>query len=81
MSAIIMNAQPADNDFSGKTFYGFKLDNNGDLNIVKIDDNTLISIPDPDNQQGPNDYRHWIWTEDTLQFSWNNKGHLQMEII
>ena len=52
-----------------------------DLNVVKINDGTAIAIPDPDNQQGPNDYRHWIWTEDTLQFSWDTNGHLLMEIV
>ena len=81
MAALVMNTAPADNDYQGKTFYGFKLDANGDLNIVKINDGSLISIPDPDNQSGPNDCRHWIWTTDTLNFTWGTNGHLNMEII
>ena len=58
MAALTMNTAPADNDYQGKTFYGFKLDANGDLNVVKINDGSVISIPDPDNQSGPDDYRH-----------------------
>lgn len=81
MAALTMNTAPADNDYQGKTFYGFKLDANGDLNIVKINDGSVISIPDPDNQSGPDDYRHWIWTTDTLNFTWGTNGHLHMEII
>ena len=67
MSAIYMNVAPANNEYAGKTFYGFKLDANGDLNVEAINDGTLITLPDPDNQSGPADYRHYIWTEDTLR--------------
>ena len=81
MSTITMNTAPPNNDYADLTFYGFKLDATGDLNVEKINDGSLITIPDPDNQSGPADYRHWIWTEDTLNFTWGTKGHLQMEIL
>ncbi len=60
MSAIYMNVAPANNEYAGKTFYGFKLDANGDLNVEAINDGTLITLPDPDNQSGPADYS-WDW--------------------
>lgn len=81
MSAIYMNVAPDSNEYAGKTFYGFKLDAHGDLNVEVINDGTLITLPDPDNQSGPADYRHYIWTEDTLTFTWGAKGHLKMEIL
>ena len=81
MAAIYLNQAPANNEYAGKTFYGFKLNANGDLSIETINDGSLITLPDPDNQSGSSDYRHYIWAEDTITFSWGDKGHLKMEII
>ncbi len=80
MSAITMNALPPNNDYQGLTFYGFKLGTNGNLDVELINDGSLIKIPDPDNQSSA-DYKHYMWTEDTLTFSWGTNGHLKMEIL
>ena len=49
--------------------------------VEKIDDNTMtIKIPDTEITD-KYDYKHWIWSSHTLKFSWNNTGHLLLEVI
>jgi hypothetical protein len=65
-----------------KTFYGFRLNaQDGNLTAEVINDGTsVVELP----QVGivdPVDYKHWIWSADTLSFRWGNKGHLLMEVL
>ncbi len=68
-------------DLANKTFYGFRLDaDSGNLNIEIINDGSLVALPQ-DNIIDKNDYKQWVWTQDTLQFQWGNNGHLQVKIV
>lgn len=68
-------------DLANKTFYGFRLDvDSGNLNIEIINDGSLVALPQ-DNIIDKNDYKQWVWTQDTLQFQWGNNGHLQVKLV
>lgn len=66
-------------------FYGFRVDwATGRLNLEKVDptDPTVISLPDTYAKRD-NDYVDWVFTKNTLQFSWNNSdsSHLLVEVL
>lgn len=64
-----------------KTFYGFRLSTTGDLNVEIINDGeTVVSLPSP-GVVDPEDYKHWVWSEDTITFRWGDNGHLLMEML
>ena len=65
-----------------KTFYGFKLDKNGDCTVEIINDGTsIVSLP-MDDAIDDNDYKHWFWSADTVEFYFNeDNGHLIMKMI
>lgn len=56
----------------------------GRLNLEKVDptDPTVISLPDTYAKRD-NDYVDWVFTKNTLQFSWNNSdsSHLLVEVL
>lgn len=80
MPTILQEDWP--DDITKNVFFGFRLNpDDGGLVIEKIDDNTMtIKVPDP-TITDKYDYKHWIWTTHTLKYSWNNKGHLLLEVI
>ena len=65
-------------DLVDKVFYGFRLNpDDGGLNVEVLDGDTPVSLP----QEGvidKYDYKQWIWSKDTIQFYWGEKGHLLM---
>lgn len=70
-------------DLADKTFYGFRLDpDTGNLNIEIISpmDGTPVVLPE-DGVIDKYDYKHWVWTRDTLRLQWGNKGHLQVKLV
>lgn len=80
MSILVQETFP--DDISKSIFFGFRLNpDDGGLIVEKIDDSSMtITIPDPE-MIDKYDYKHWIWSSHTLKFSWNNKGHLLLEVI
>lgn len=75
---------PQNLDIANKTFYGFRLNpDNGGLDVEMIDDGTQ-AITLPNLQDGIIDkyaYKHWVWSQNMLQFQWGDSGHLQVKII
>jgi|CryBogDrversion2_4_1035264.scaffolds.fasta_scaffold00930_2 hypothetical protein len=69
-------------DFVDKIFYGVRQDSaTGHATIEKIAGDSPISLPSATSQSA-NDYRNWMWTNNTFTFSWNNAtGHLLMEVL
>lgn len=80
MSTLVQETFP--DDISKSVFFGFRLNpDDGGLVVEKIDDSTMtITIPNPE-MIDKYDYKHWIWSSHTLKFSWNNTGHLLLEVI
>jgi hypothetical protein len=71
---------PTLEDIVDKVFYGVRLnDQTGQASVDKIAGDGTISLPDSNNIR-PNDYKSWMWTYNTLQFTWSN-GHLIMEVF
>jgi hypothetical protein len=69
-------------DLEDKAFYGFRIDaSTGRLTVDFINDGSQIDLPANDVLKD-NQYRTWLWTKNTLQFSWDStqKTHLLMEI-
>jgi hypothetical protein len=73
----------ADFDFAKNTFYGYRIDAaTGRLTVEIVNDRSTIELP-VDDVLKDNQYRTWIWTKNTLQFSWSGTKmtHLKMEIL
>lgn len=69
-------------DIVDKAFYGFKLNlKTGHLDIEVINDSITPVVLPEEELVNAEDYRHWLWSNDTLQFEFNNKGHLLMRIL
>ena len=69
-------------DLEDKTFYGFRINaTTGRLTVDFINDGSQIDLPANDVLKD-NQYRTWLWTRNTLQFTWDGtqKTHLLMEI-
>jgi len=69
-------------EMADKAFYGFRINAaTGKLTIDFVNDNTQIDLP-VDDVLKDNQYRTWIWTKNTLQFTWDStqNTHLLMEI-
>ena len=67
---------------ANKTFYGFRLNKDGDLNVEIINDGTTIVKLPMDNILDETDYKHWFWSSDTIEFYFNeSNGHLIMKMI
>lgn len=70
-------------DLPDDTFYGFRLDpltGSLQVEVVSNDDDGVIKLP----QEGvldANDYRQWIWTTNTLDFKFSDKGRLEMKVM
>lgn len=62
-----------------KTFIGFRPHyETGTLTLEYVNDGlTPISLPQT-GITNTNDYVQWIWTDQTIEYSWGKKGHLHM---
>lgn len=68
-------------DLVDKVFHGFRLDpDTGNLTVEILDGDTPVSLPQ-DGVIDKYDYKQWLWTKDTLQYSWGSKGHLLMRML
>ena len=74
-------------DLVDKVFHGFRLNpDNGNLTVEVLDGDLPVSLPqeytdDKYNIDDKYDYKQWLWTKDTIQYEWGNKGHLLMRLI
>ena len=69
-------------DFVDKVFYGLKQNvQTGKASIDRITGDEPIRLPDSYSVRA-DDYRAWLWTYNTFQFSWDvETGHLLMEVL
>jgi hypothetical protein len=69
-------------DLVDKVFYGVRMNTlTGKASIDKIAGDAPISLPDSYVVR-PDDYKSWLWTYNTFQFSWDiETGHLLMEVL
>lgn len=69
-------------EFVDKVFYGVRQDSaTGRVTIDKIAGDAPIRLPDETSTR-PNDYRNWMWTNNTYRFRWDtNTGRLLMEVL
>lgn len=82
MASLNNPYQVTDIDIADKAFYGFRINAaTGQFTIDFINDGTQIDLP-VDDVLKDNQYRTWLWTKSTIQFSWDDaqKTHLLMEI-
>jgi hypothetical protein len=69
-------------DLADKTFYGFRMeDATSDLQIEIINDGVTPVVLPMDGILDTTDYKAWIWSQDTIRFEFNSKGHLLMKFI
>jgi len=71
-------------DLANKTFYGFRLNpDDGGLDVEIIDDDTqAVTLPNlQDEIIDKYAYKHWVWSQNALQFQWSSNGHLQVKIV
>ena len=64
-----------------KVFYGVKqFSDTGRVVIEKIAGDEPIRLPNEYSITNA-DYVNWVWTYNTFQFSWENDGHLLLEVL
>lgn len=84
MSQQLINIDPSSatlDDLAEKTFYGIKLFyNSGKVVVDRIYGDEPIALPQQ-NFQSSSDYVNWIFTNNTLNFYWQNNGHLLLEVL
>lgn len=84
VSQSLINIGPGQTDledFVDQVFYGVRQDTQtGAASIDRIYGDGPISLPD-DYTVRADDYKNWIWTYSTLQFSWGTGGRLLMEVM
>jgi len=69
-------------DLANKTLYGFRLNSaTGHLCIEVIKGGIDPVVLPQDGFIDANDYKQWVWSEDTLQFEINDNGHLLMRVL
>ena len=68
-------------DLADLVFYGVRQDKQtSTLTIDRIYGDEPISLPD-EYALRPNDYKNWVWTYNTLRFSFTAEGRLLMEVL
>lgn len=70
-------------DLADKTFYGFRLDpvtSGLKVEVINPNDGAPVVLP-TENIIDSNDYKQWVWSENTIRFQWGNKGHLQVKFL
>jgi hypothetical protein len=79
-----VDGYPEGLDLANKTFYGFRLNpDNGNLEVNMIDDDSeAVQLPNlQDKIIDKYAYKHWVWSQNALQFQWSTNGHLQVKIV
>jgi len=65
-----------------KAFYGFRLNSTtGHLGVEVIQDGTDAVVLPQDGFIDPDDYKQWVFSDHTLQFSFLDNGHLLLRIV
>ena len=68
-------------DIVDRAFYGVRQDTEtSSVTIDRIIGDEPISLPDAYTVR-KTDYKNWVWTYNTLRFSWGNEGRLLMEVL
>jgi hypothetical protein len=84
VSPATINIGPGQTDLEDlvdRVFYGVRQDTEtGKASIDKIYGDAPISLPDYYTVR-KDDYKNWIWTYNTLRFSWGENGRLLMEVL
>jgi len=63
------------------TFYGVRQNKyTSATTIDKISGDEPIILPDQYSTL-PNDYKNWLWSNNTLRFLFTNDGRIQMEVL
>lgn len=70
-------------NIASDVFYGFKLNpKTGHLSVEVIaQGDGVVRLPANPSIVQANDYRQWLWTPDTLKFSFSTDGHLEMTVL
>jgi hypothetical protein len=69
-------------DLVDKTFYGFRLnDRTGHLDVEVINDGETPVVLPQDGFIDPEDYKQWVWSQDTLKFKFLDNGHLLIRML
>jgi hypothetical protein len=79
---IAQDTSPGLNLVAVNTFYGFKMDHTTSrLTVEKIapGSGTAIDLPDDGAEADTLTYKHWVWNEYNLGFSWSG-DRLLMEV-
>ena len=84
MSQQFINIDPNSatlDDLAEKTFYGVKLVyESGQAVVDRIYGDEPIVFPQ-EGFQNSSDYVNWMFTNNTLNFYWQNNGHLLLEVL
>ena len=84
VSSSLINVGPGQTtleDFVDLVFYGVRQNTDtGEASIDKIYGDAPISLPDEYTVR-KDDYKNWIWTQNTFSFSWGENGRLLMEVL
>lgn len=68
-------------DLTDLVFYGVRQDKNTSAVVIdKISGDEPIRLPDQYVSR-PNDYKNWLWSNNTLRFSFTNDGRILMEVL
>jgi hypothetical protein len=68
-------------DLVDYVFYGVRQDKNtSKVTIDKISGDEPIRLPDQYVARS-NDYKNWLWSNNTLRFSFTNDGRILMEVL
>lgn len=78
----MLNVGGLANDLAKQAFYGFKLDLKTSKLTVEVifNGNGTIKLP-ADDILTPKDYKQWLWSDNTLEFEFNQNGHLEMTVL
>jgi hypothetical protein len=77
-TTVAQDSTPALSVAKEKTFYGFKVNHStGRLTVEQItpESGDVIKIPQADVIDAT-DYKHWVWNENTLNFTWSSDNLL-----
>ncbi len=68
-------------DLSNKNFYGFKFNNKtGDLVVDVVSRDGVVKLPE-EGFLNSDDYKQFFWSSHAINFYFDSKGHLIMEIL
>ncbi len=68
-------------DLADYVFYGVRQNRyTSAVTIDKISGDEPVILPDQ-YAELPNDYKNWLWSNNTLRFSFTNDGRIHMEVL